>query len=81
MTTAHRWDTRYSLLRSAVRTSDGISIILRRRAHHSSGGTKQDFAPFPLAQPQGATFRSGPAEQVGASAGAAIAQTGDNRVE
>ena len=44
MTTAHRWDTRYSLLRSAIRASDGISIILRREAHHSSGGTKPNFS-------------------------------------
>ncbi|GAA3080937.1 hypothetical protein GCM10010464_51260 [Pseudonocardia yunnanensis] len=54
MTTAHRWDTRYSLLRSAVRASDGISIILRRGAHHSSGGMKQNFPPFSLGQQQAA---------------------------
>jgi hypothetical protein len=80
MTTAHRWDTRYSLLRSAVRASDDISIILRRGAHHPSGGTKQNFAPFPWPEADG-RIRFGPAEQPATSAGSCDRTRRANRVE
>jgi hypothetical protein len=75
MTTAHRWDTRYSLLRSAIRASDGISIILRREAHHSSGGTKPNFSGSRRRQDP---LRPGPSGWAPRRE-AAIAHGGENR--